>query len=69
MVYKGHIENGHIVLEGSVELPEGAAVFVQLISAASVDSLHPDLLRFTGIIPQDIDAQSEYSEAFRAKHA
>lgn len=69
MVYKGHIENGNIVLEDSVKLPEGTAVIVQLVTAASVDSVHPDLLRFTGIIPQDTDAQFEYGEAFRAKHA
>ena len=69
MVYKGHIEKGCIVLEDAVDLPEGAAVFVQLISAASAGSLHPDIVRFTGIIPQDIDIRSEYCEAMQAKHA
>jgi len=31
MVYHGHIENGAIVLDASAELPEGAAVKVELL--------------------------------------
>ena len=35
MTYKGHVENGAIVLDESVNLPEGAAVRVEL---AAVDA-------------------------------
>ena len=69
MVYKGHVENGQIVLDSGVELPEGATVVVEFIATPRVDSLHPDLERFTGIIPRDTDAQAEYYDAMRAKHA
>jgi len=32
MIYPGHIQNGHIVLDDAVDLPEGARVEVVLIS-------------------------------------
>ncbi len=34
MVYRGHVENGTIRLEGSVVLPEGAEVCVELANSA-----------------------------------
>jgi predicted DNA-binding antitoxin AbrB/MazE fold protein len=34
MVYRGHVENGTIRLEGSVVLPEGAKVRVELATPA-----------------------------------
>jgi len=34
MVYRGHVENGMIRLEGSVVLPEGAEVRVELAATA-----------------------------------
>jgi hypothetical protein len=34
MVYRGHVENGVILLEGSVVLPEGATVRVELAAPA-----------------------------------
>ncbi len=30
--------------------------------------IHPDILRFSGIIPADIDACAEYHEAMEEKH-
>ncbi|MBL7648212.1 MAG: hypothetical protein JNK74_18680 [Candidatus Hydrogenedentes bacterium] len=69
MVYRGHVENGQIVLDTEVELPEGATVAVEFIATPRVDSLHPDLERFTGIIARDTDARTEYHDAMRAKHA
>lgn len=69
MVYRGHVENGQIVLDPGVELPEGATVVVEFIATPRADSLHPDLERFTGIIPRDTDARTEYHDAMRAKHA
>lgn len=32
MVYRGHVENGMIQLEGSVTLPEGVEVRVEIVS-------------------------------------
>ncbi|MGO8691811.1 MAG: hypothetical protein ACLQLG_19490 [Thermoguttaceae bacterium] len=40
MVYRGHVENGMIRLEGAVVLPEGAAVRVEL--AAEKDQFDPN---------------------------
>lgn len=58
MIYHGHIENGHVLLDESVTLPEGAAVTVELRPASgSVDkgqSPHSEararLLKFAGIV-------------------
>jgi hypothetical protein len=38
MVYRGHVENGTIRLEGSVILPEGAEVRVEVEGHAQKDS-------------------------------
>ena len=35
MVYRGHVENGVIQLEGAVTLPEGAEVRVEMVTAAA----------------------------------
>jgi hypothetical protein len=34
MVYRGHVENGVIQLEGAVTLPEGVEVRVEIVAAA-----------------------------------
>ncbi len=41
MVYRGHVENGTIRLEGSVALPEGAEVRVELAAPAK-EEFHPN---------------------------
>jgi hypothetical protein len=64
MIYHGHIENGHVVLEDSVTLPEGNAVTVELRPAPdSIGEAQPAnsekrarLMKFAGIakdLPQD----------------
>ena len=35
MVYRGYVRNGIVVLDGGVQLAEGAAVMVQTIEAAA----------------------------------
>jgi hypothetical protein len=35
MVYRGHVENGVIRLEGAVTLPEGAEVRVEMVAPAA----------------------------------
>ena len=41
MTYRGHVENGVIQLQGSVVLPEGAEVRVEL-AAAGKDEFDPE---------------------------
>lgn len=31
-------------------------------------SLHPDIVRFSGILPSDLDAKDEYYQAIQEKH-
>lgn len=68
MSYRGHIEKGRIVLDEAVELPEGAVVTIDLIADANLTGLHPDVVRFTGIIPEDVDARREYRESMESKY-
>ena len=69
MSYKGHIERGQIVLDDSVELPEGTIVAVEVVEDASVEAdLHPDVVRFTGIIPEGVDARRAYRDFMESKH-
>ena len=64
MIYHGHIENGHVVLDEPVALPDGAAVTVELRPTASSVGKEPSpnlktragLMKFAGIakdLPQD----------------
>lgn len=69
MTYKGHIENGQIVLDDAVTLPDGAAVVVELLPPLQNKTLHPEIQRFSGIIPADVDARSEHLAALQAKHS
>jgi hypothetical protein len=38
MVYRGHVANGVIQLEGSIVLPEGAEVRVEMVTPPSAES-------------------------------
>ena len=64
MIYHGHIENGHVVLDEPVALPDGAAVTVELRTAAGSvgkeqspnSKTRAGLMKFAGIakdLPQD----------------
>ena len=61
MTYRGHIENGAVVLDESADLPEGAGVEINVLagngdSQAGADHAHAGLMRFAGIIedmPED----------------
>jgi hypothetical protein len=63
MTYRGHIENGAIVLDDPVSLAEGASVRIEVLQEDPSGSLHPDILRFTGVLPSGIDARAAYAEA------
>lgn len=68
MSYKGRIANGTIVLDEAIDLPEGASVRVVVVPEDESEPLHPDIIRFTGILPENIDARDEYVEGMRKKH-
>ncbi len=58
MTYRGHIENGVVVLDEPVELPEGAEVRVDLADEDNdLAELRQGLLRFAGVaegLPSDM---------------
>ena len=37
MTYRGHVKNGVVVLDGSIQLPEGTEVQIEAIHNASTD--------------------------------
>lgn len=56
MIYRGHVRNGVVVLEDSVDLPEGAEVRVEIVkppagepsSARQQPTLGQKLLKYAG---------------------
>ncbi|MFP4502737.1 MAG: hypothetical protein ACLFTT_17225 [Candidatus Hydrogenedentota bacterium] len=68
MTYKGHVENGKIVLDEPAHLAEGARVQVRLLDETEGAGLHPVVKRLTGILPSEIDVKSEYIEGMIRKH-
>ncbi|MFO7976175.1 MAG: hypothetical protein R6V12_16245 [Candidatus Hydrogenedentota bacterium] len=62
MSYKGHVQNGVIVFDEPAELAEGAPVRIEVLDNSQSEALHPDIEKFTGILPSDIDVRAEYTE-------
>lgn len=51
MSFKGHVQNGAVVLDEQASLPEGSEVRVQLANPEDqLQSLREGLLRFAGIV-------------------
>ena len=67
MTYKGHIENGAVVVDEPVDLPDGTAVVFQPVRLPA-GKLHPDLERFAGVIPADLDTKDSYYKHILEKH-
>lgn len=67
MTYRGHVKSGQIVLDEAVELPEGSAVNVELVTSREEkprdDDLNAVLLRHAGKgndLPTDLAANHDY---------
>ena len=69
MPYTGHVENGIVILDEPAGLPEGVRVRIDVIREGAEEVLHPDIIRFTGVLPSTIDARAEYLDAMRKKHS
>ena len=57
-----------VVLDESVSLRDGATVRVVMLEDMASEPLHPDIVRFTGILPPDIDVRAEYVVGMEKKH-
>lgn len=68
MPINGRVQNGAIILDQPIDLPEGTSVRVELVPRDESEPLHPDIIRLTGILPKDIDARNEYAEGMTRKH-
>lgn len=67
MVHKGHVENGVIVLDEPLDLPDGMVVEVRPASQ-SAGRHHPDVERYAGVIAGDSADENRYYEHLREKH-
>ena len=67
MVYRGHVKNGVVVLDEAVPLPEGAKVTVELVERGEED-LHPEIAKFSGILPANLDVKEAYIHGLMGKH-
>ena len=57
MQYRGHIENGVVVLDESAEFPDGTEVYVEPVEWAGVPTLAKQLEDVIGIVddlPEDM---------------
>lgn len=69
MPHTGHVENGVVILDDPAGLPEGVRVRIDIVQESEDGLLHPDIIRFTGILSPDIDARAEYVDAMKKKHS
>jgi len=69
MTYKGHVQNGVVVLDEPVNLTEGTRVRIEVLHEAPSEALHPEIVRFTGVLPSDINVRAEYAQGVAKKHA
>lgn len=66
MTYRGRVKSGQIVLDEAVELPEGSAVNVELVTSRDKprdDDLNAVLLRHAGKgndLPTDLAANHDF---------
>lgn len=67
MAHKGHVENGAIVLDEPVDLPDGTVVELRPVSMPP-GRHHPDVERFAGVIGKDSGGEEQYFEYLRKKH-
>ncbi len=66
MVYRGHVENGTVVFDEPVQLPDGTRFVIEFESSgASSEGIHPDIERISGILPEGIDYRAIYHESRR----
>ena len=68
MSYGGHIENGAVVLDDPIDLPDGTRVKVEEVEDKDLEGIHPELREFIGIIPQQVDAKEEYYKYLEEKY-
>jgi hypothetical protein len=68
MTYRGHIQNGMVVLDEPAQLTEGARVRIEILEETQQESLHPEILRYTDVLPENIDVRGEYAEGMVKKH-
>ena len=68
MTYRGRVKNGVVVIEDDADLPEGAEVLVELCDGANGSELHPDIIKFSGILPSDLDGAADHHEGLAEKH-
>ena len=58
MSYRGHVQNGVVVLDEPADFAEGALVLVEVLEATPSEALHPVM----GILPADIDVRAEHAD-------
>lgn len=67
MPHRGHVENGVIVLDDPLDLPEGTVVECWPLRPAPGHH-HPDVERFGGVLAQSDLGEEDYMDYLRKKH-
>jgi hypothetical protein len=56
------------MLDEAVFVPEGADVVVEVLGQTSTEDRHPDIQRYTGILPAEMNASESYYQQLLEKH-
>ena len=68
MTRKGHVQNGGIILDEPLNLPDGTVVILSPVGLPE-GKHHPDVERFAGVIPAESgEERKEYLDHLRKKH-
>ena len=69
MTYKGHVTKGTVVLDEPVHLRDGTVVRIEVVAEETPTGLHPDIERFTGMLPAEVDVRDTYANGMLQKHS
>lgn len=69
MYYMGHVEDGAVVLDEALNLPDGTRVTIATLPSPEGLGLHPDIQRLAGLLPENVDIDRLRMESILEKHS
>ena len=68
MTFGGHVENGVVVLDEDIQLPNGTPVTVEILDDISRHPIHPKVREMTGLLPTEIDVEASFANQIMLEH-
>ncbi len=57
------------MLDEPVHLRDGTVVRIEVVAEETPTGLHPDIERFTGMLPAEVDVRDTYANGMLQKHS